>query len=280
MTGGADASAVVPGGAGAAAAAAASGASSASTSGVEAAKVGEGDGSKKSRMKMEIFVEAMTYSAPSLDRLDRDLFHYLIFGRVPDALPRITREYFADRTTFHFTDKTEMDLSNDRRNRLRQAIQIPAHSSSTTSMKSAERKALATEFWVNVVEGMSASLENSASSKEVGGKVIQRVKTVSKATFTTITWEIYRELLLTAMEKYLAAEHVRLCAEIKAARKAPKSQLGRRSLSTDISPFDGFEMYSMDPTTGNVVKAVSTTVQPHETTVEDDEGGGLTTTSK
>jgi hypothetical protein len=193
-----------------------------------------------------------------VDKLDKELFQFIVFARVPDNRVKISREYFADRNCFHFVSEQEYSLSVERRQWLRNnLVQPAAPSPMQPALRPADRRALATEFWAKYLEKMSTELEGSLSSKESGGKVIKKVVTVSKSSFTTVCWEVYREILLTVMEIVLESEHQKFVQEMSSSIPAPTTRQSRGGGVANI-PFDGFVMYSMNGDAVEKVVPVST----------------------
>ena len=70
-------------------------------------------------VSMDHFLEALSFASPAIDKLDRDLFMYLILGKVPEKRIKIIREYQGDQTGFHFLSEEEARASAARREWLR-----------------------------------------------------------------------------------------------------------------------------------------------------------------
>jgi hypothetical protein len=239
--------------------------------GVTASSIKTEDGSSKSRMTQAIFVDAVSsfQSTANVDRMDRDLIQFLVYGRLPEQKSKIAREYFAELSSFSFLNAVERALSAERRAWLRRVLAQVTVPTSAPS-KITERKYLAGEFWEKYIERMSSEFDGTPSSKEAGGNVIKKVTTVTKSSFTTITWEVYRELVLSAMEMYLESAHNRIQQELaavsshsfKGASSVPRhtsdSRRTNRSSSGihTSSAFEGFEMFTVDPESGEVVPLV------------------------
>jgi hypothetical protein len=214
------------------------------------------DASSRSRMTVSLFVDAVSsFNSPAaVDRMDRELLQFLVFGRHPEHKTKIAREYYSDKASFAYLSDAERVLSAERRCWLRSVfmhLTVP----SAAPAKAAERKVLAAEFWEKYLDRMSTEFEGTLSSKELGGKVIKKITTVTKASFTTVTWELYREIVLTAMEIHLESEHNSLHQASASSMPVVGPHLTSRPTGEggrNTSCYDGFEMYTVDTDTGEI----------------------------
>jgi hypothetical protein len=187
-----------------------------------------------------------------IDRLDRDIFYFLLFGKKVSNRSVIVREYRNDSMIFHYLLRDEQENCELRRTWLNDHISVPDSISELflSQLQTSDLFYAAEKFWDTVIVKMSKdclqfpflhSFDSSAvrdsstqdedqiskegKSTHVDGQEIPNLQITlerpafrrmsSRKSFTssspaknssdelTINWEIYREIILTGMKKYV-----------------------------------------------------------------------------
>lgn len=201
-------------------------------------------------VSMEMFMEALSFSSPSMDKLDKDLLLYLITGKIPERRTKILRELRCDANSFMHANEKEATQSAFRREWLRKHVAqaLPVHSS-LIPLKPADRKALAKEFWSKVVARLVVEASTQKGSGALDGPV-------------TMNWEMYRELVLAGMELLFEVDREHRITQFglesggggkSGAGMSGQGGAGGGGGSGGLGfNFEGFIMYSVNEKTGKI----------------------------
>ncbi len=128
---------------------------------------------------------------PDMDFFDRDIMYFILLGKRMSGRSHVFRELKADSESFHFINEDESIKSRDRRIWIESNFSMTEFSSELffSQLQTSDLIMYAERFWDNVVSRMAREcicFPQSDSTLEV-----------------SIGWELYRELILTGMKKYL-----------------------------------------------------------------------------
>ncbi len=170
-----------------------------------------------------------------MDRMDRDVFYFLLFGKKLSNSNRssIVREFRYDAQSFHYLSADELASSQLRRQWLDDHVSIPNSMSELmlSQLQSSDLLYAAERFWDSVIVKMSkecaqfpflrfdddddvipSTETTDTSSTPLPRKRTSRVLAFKESSETggdgvSFNWEIYREIVLTATKKYMHSLH-------------------------------------------------------------------------
>jgi hypothetical protein len=156
----------------------------ASTLNTSKSKVNKSDGHGKGNM-----IETI-----DMDYFDRDILYFILLGKRMSGRSHVVRELRADVDAFHFNNKDDLATSKLRRHWIERNFSMTEFSSELffSQLQTTDLIMYAERFWDNVVARLvreSDELPNRDKDNNTSEVVIG--------------WEIYRELILTGMKKYL-----------------------------------------------------------------------------
>lgn len=153
----------------------------------------------------------------NIDRVDREVLYFLLSGKHIADRKSIARELHGDVALLHFLSDDERATSEARRSWLEEHVTVAEKASELffSQLKSSDLALYAERFWDKIVDSMSRNClhfpffkwegDEHSSSGGGGGKAKGAVK-VEEQTDVMIGWELYREIILTGMKKYLDQE--------------------------------------------------------------------------
>jgi hypothetical protein len=152
-------------------------------------------------------VEVEGSSKKRVDRFDIEILYFLLFGKHIHNRRAIAREFSSDDTIFHFASEDECVSSDARRLWLEEKISVIKKSTELffSQLKASDLTLYAERFWDKVVDVMSAECLSFPFFKWEGGVRTRSIHPGSQSA-VTISWELYREIVLTGMKKYLEQE--------------------------------------------------------------------------
>jgi hypothetical protein len=163
----------------------------------------------------------------NMDRLDRDIFYFLLFGKKSLNRSTIIREYLSDPMIFHYVSPQEQVNCDRRKKWLDENLFVPNSVSELflSQLQASDLYYAAEKFWDMIVEKMAKECQQfpntdcttetdvvvPADSADVGiSKEVNSLPSslrngkeheIAVVEFS-IGWEVYREILLMGMKKY------------------------------------------------------------------------------
>ena len=139
-----------------------------------------------------------------IDQFDRDIFYFLLFGKNILNYNSILREYNTSNILFHSNNEDEINASIERKIWLDMNIPIIDKSSELffSQLKAPDLALYAERFWDSIIEKMSIECLYFPFLKWEGDPH-RKPSIANSGSDVTINWEIYREILLIGMKKYI-----------------------------------------------------------------------------
>jgi hypothetical protein len=162
------------------------------------------EGGHMTKQKFAAAIAASITPEAKLDQFDRDVFYFLLFGKHVSNARAVVREYASADALFHSTSEDEIGASHGRR------LWLDAHTPTIdksselffSQLKGPDLGSYAERFWDNIVEKMSVECMHFPFLKWEGDE--RRKPSIKNGgSDVTINWELYREIVLTGMKKYV-----------------------------------------------------------------------------
>lgn len=162
------------------------------------------DGGHMTKNRFASSVAASITPEGRVDQFDRDVFYFLLFGKHVSNGKAVVREYASADVLFHSTSEDELTASASRRAWLEHNMPTIDKSSELffSQLKGPDLSSYAERFWDNIVEKMSMECPNFPFLRWEG-EAHRKPSIKNGGSDVTINWEVYREIVLIGMKKFI-----------------------------------------------------------------------------
>jgi hypothetical protein len=162
------------------------------------------DGGQMSKNSFSAGIATSIAPEAHVDELDRDIFYFLLFGKHVSNYKAVVREFASADVLFHTTSDDEIGATQGRREWL-DAHMVTIDKSSEvffSQLKGPDLGSYADRFWDNIIERMAMECAQFPFL-QWDGDPHRKPSILNGGSGVTINWEVYREIILTGMKKYI-----------------------------------------------------------------------------
>eukprot|EP01032_Pedospumella_encystans_P011457 gene11457-13319_t len=162
------------------------------------------DGGQMSKNSFSSGIATSIAPEARVDEFDRDIFYFLLFGKHVSNFKAVVREFNSADVLFHSTSDDEIGAMLGRREWLDANVHTIDKSSEVffSQLKGPDLGSYADRFWDSIIERMSTDCIHFPFL-HWDGDPHRKPSILNSGSNVTINWELYREIVLTGMKKYI-----------------------------------------------------------------------------